>query len=257
MEAEDNSLTIPSDWNPYYVSRSGAGLLPSFIQEVISAELMSEKLGEVFELGCGDSIVLRNCAETGWTVSGIDFNTRAVTALSSYLDSRKLPFGKLIHDDVHRFDCSPLGGKFDVLVSIGFLEHFRRPELVLGRWARIVRKGGKVISIVPNLFSFNALVLKKSSPENWSQHRTISLRELDGMHREAGLAVKSPARYKGGFDIDMFIPWNVIGRKLKYPLLLACARHGSDLIMRNALNLVFRRNTRFISPIIYGIYRKD
>jgi SAM-dependent methyltransferase len=257
MEAKENSLTSPSDWDGYYESRSAGDRLPPDIQEVVSTELLSADPGEIFELGCGGSIVLRSCAEAGWKVSGIDFNRKAVDGLSSSLGAQKLPFGDLIHGDVHRYDCSLLGETYDTLFSIGFLEHFRRPEQILDRWARVVKQGGKVLSIIPNLFSFNALLLRKYSRAHWDQHRTISPLELDGMHLAAGLAVESPARYKGGFDVDMFIPWSVIRQKLRYPLLLALARHGSCLVVRNALDLVFHKNSRFVSPIIYGIYRKS
>lgn len=256
MDMTGNSLTSPSDWDSYYASRKSGGNPPSYIREVIAHELLSDKPGDVFELGCGDSIVLRMCAHTGWRVSGIDFNRGAVDDLSSFLNSENLPFRNLICDDVHRFDCSPLRGTFDTLVSIGFLEHFKHPELILSRWAHILKNGGKVISVVPNLFNVNAQLLKKISPQHWDQHRLISPGELDGMHLQAGLEVVSMARFKGGFDMDMYVPWDVIRHRLKFPVLHALARKSVELLLMKAMNQAFQWNRRFISPIMYGVYRK-
>lgn len=63
------------------------------------------------------------------------------------------------------FDDSFLNNQmnsFDVVFSAGFIEHFPNPELIVKRHMSLVREGGLLICLIPNVRYMNAILTPKS-----------------------------------------------------------------------------------------------
>ena len=117
----------------------------------VNADSIIEELGivkgeKVLDIGCGPGTYLDDIQKkTGATGFGCDIRTD-VFAMNKNKNV------KLIEGDMLRLPYSD--GKFDKLFSLGVLEHDPDHDRVFGEAARVLKKGGKILLTVPNLFSF-------------------------------------------------------------------------------------------------------
>jgi SAM-dependent methyltransferase len=75
--------------------------------------------------------------------------------------------------------------KFDVIISVGFIEHFNDPQKVVEIQRRLLRKGGKIICIIPNFSGINFLIQKLISTNNLEKHNLeiMNIRAFDNLFK--------------------------------------------------------------------------
>lgn len=256
MGNKRNGLTIPQDWNEYYGSNTLARLekfnLPYYLLEIMNNEVFSKKIGKIFELGCGASQLLVEASSYDWEVSGIDFNNKSIDILEYFLEREERKIGEFICDDIFDYDCSPLADKYDIIISSGFLEHFNNPEDIIKKWRVILKPGGRIISMIPNLLSTNAKLLKKYDNKIWDIHVVYDPEQLDEMHINAGLKIHKSATYCGGYDVNMLIPWDKIKENNSLYVFKLLKYFGS--FIGYFANVLCKNDSKRVNPIIYGVY---
>jgi hypothetical protein len=104
-----------------------------------------------------------------------------------------------------------------MLLSLGFVEHFRDLDAVFARHRELVRPGGTVVVTVPNFQGLNRVVQRVCDPDWLELHNNAAmgverLRDLGTRH---GLEPRT-GRYFGGFDPDV-ISTRRRGRSLLAP----------------------------------------
>ena len=97
--------------------------------------------GRLLEVGCGSGRQLAALREAGWAVSGVDFDPVAVAAARE----RGLD---VVTGDIR--DLKFAAGQFDAVVMAHVLEHVRHPTGLLAECARLLKPGGRLVSITPN-----------------------------------------------------------------------------------------------------------
>jgi len=251
------SLTNEGDWAQYYSGRQFdlverlAGM-PSLIDEYLKG-----KPGRIFEMGCGGSHLLARSAMLGWEVGGIDFNNKALALISDYLALRNYENRNILFGDIFSYDYSELEDYYDILVSYGFLEHFTDPHLILSKWKNILAEKGMVISIIPNLYSVNALLMKKFDPVFWSQHIPYSPTDMDQFHTDAGLVPLRKAQYLGHYDILMLIPWSKIQQKINNIIVFKIIKYMAYYGVERLLRILPASNMRRFNSFVMGVYVKE
>ncbi len=100
------------------------------------------KKKKVLDVGCGTGNFAFLASEQGANVLGIDFSTIAIKTAKKTFSSPNLDFKKM--------DIFKLTGKFDVIVSIGTLEHTDDPLKCLKFLKRHLNPNGKIIITTPN-----------------------------------------------------------------------------------------------------------
>ncbi|MBI2166611.1 MAG: class I SAM-dependent methyltransferase [Chloroflexi bacterium] len=84
---------------------------------------------------------------------------------------------------------------FDLVWSAGVLEHFPQPEKVLQEFHRLLRPGGKVVSVVPGKYSLWGVYQRYHQWRHghWKHgyERQVTVSELRGTHEKAGFRVLS------------------------------------------------------------------
>lgn len=98
--------------------------------------------GRVLEVGCGSGPFLRILQAAGWDATGIDFDPEAVAAANraglnakaSDLLSEKFP-----------------AESFDRIVMDNVIEHLPDPTAVFAECHRVLKPGGRLVMITPNL----------------------------------------------------------------------------------------------------------
>ncbi len=96
----------------------------------------------VLEVGCGTGLFASSVAKKGAKVLGIDFSKKGIEIAQKKYDIASLKF---LHQDV-----KDVKGSFDVIVSIGTLEHMDDPLKTLRLMKRHLKPKGKIIITSPN-----------------------------------------------------------------------------------------------------------
>ena len=101
--------------------------------------------GELLDVGCGGGAQLVQMRALGWRVMGVDPDARAVDAATRIhgLDVRR---GTL---EQQRFPS----GRFDAVVLSHTIEHVHAPEALLRECGRVLKPGGRLVVVTPNVES--------------------------------------------------------------------------------------------------------
>lgn len=104
-------------------------------------------LGRALEIGCGAGDLLNQMKEIGWQTVGIDFDPVAIAAAKQRgLDVRV--------GDLESQEFSD--GSFDVVLMKHVLEHLPDPQYSMRTIRRILRPGGRLIAVTPNVDSWGS-----------------------------------------------------------------------------------------------------
>lgn len=90
--------------------------------------------------------------------------------------------------------------RFDVVLSMGFIEHFSDLKDVLRRHVNLLAKGGILVLGVPNFAGVSQVVLKRTAPQMFSRHNldAMDLRNWSVLEDTYGLTALFKG-YIGGF----------------------------------------------------------
>lgn len=135
--------------------------------------------GRLLEVGCGSGGMLKNFADLGWRVAGIDFDPVAVAACQS--KGLRVELGTL---EAQLYSRS----SFDAVVMSHVIEHVHDPIALLSECRRILAPGGKLSLVTPHIDAFGHRLFRSS----WfclDPPRHLHLFSVKSLHtalREAG-----------------------------------------------------------------------
>jgi len=126
-----------------------------------------DKQYKFIELGCGASSFLPYLAKkyNNLQLFGID-KSPIGCKLAAIKDIDWIPSANIICGDILK---SPIKSeKFDIVFSFGLIEHFDNPKMVLEKHLSLLKPGGLLICIVPNVCGLQGKIfnLKKWRPKN-------------------------------------------------------------------------------------------
>ena len=107
---------------------------------------------KVIDVGCGTGYFAYQVAKKGGNVLGIDYSEEAIRIAKERYQHPNLVYKKI---DVSK----KIIEKFDVVVSIGTLEHMDNPFLMLKKLKKSLKQGGKIIITSPNWLNPRGYVL--------------------------------------------------------------------------------------------------
>jgi 2-polyprenyl-3-methyl-5-hydroxy-6-metoxy-1,4-benzoquinol methylase len=245
-------------WETQWRTRGSARLRHLSYFRYSFGRLLAEhvKPGEVVcEIGCGGSIWLPFLARRGAEAWGIDYSATGIALASENL-SRAGATAKLVEADL--FDGTPLPpAQFDLIYSLGFLEHFADGAGVVARIAEFLRPGGVLITLVPNFVGVWGAVQRGVDPEVYAVHVPYTPAALDEAHARGGLRTLVAARYFGGFGPLVV---NYSGRLRRFPSPVGAAALGSVWALQQTVSWAIHLSpvpldTRRFSPYVLGLYR--
>ena len=146
------SMTSNKDLRSFYRRVYSKGEQKHFTPFVVrgtptsdSKEILKEinwKGKTVLDVGCGTGLFAYLAAKKGATVLGIDYADEAIKLAQRRYQHTNLQFKKL--------NAVEVKGKYDVIVSIGTLEHMDEPFKMLKLLKTRLTKNGKIIVTTPN-----------------------------------------------------------------------------------------------------------
>lgn len=139
----------------------------------------------ILEVGCADSYWLPFLARTrGADVTGVDFSEIGCEQAREQL-ARQQVQGTVVCGDF--FAVAPLGKKFDLVISFGFIEHFEPPSRALAPMLSCLSAGGRLYAVVPNLHGVYGPLQWLINPSVYHAHVRLTQSELHAAALAAGL----------------------------------------------------------------------
>ena len=161
--------------------------------------IQENKLGSCFEIGAYPGRYLAVFGELGYQLNGIDQNEFVATRLPEWLNKSGYNVGFFEQSSIETF---AINQKFNMVYSIGFIEHFKNYEQVILKHLDFMADDGTLFISVPNFKglaqrilhslvdreNLNRHVLESMNPQKWAKLLLVN-----------GVDVKSFG-YFGGFD---------------------------------------------------------
>lgn len=144
--------------------------------------------GTLLEIGCARSAWLPYFArEFGFSVHGLDYSERGARQAQELLERHSVAG----HVECADLFAPPAGWEraFDVVVSLGVMEHFEDTPRALAGAAAYLKPGGLLITEVPNLVGINGWIQSRVNRPVFDIHVPMSAGSLAAQHRAAGLDV--------------------------------------------------------------------
>ena len=161
--------------------------------------------GEAIEIGCvPGNYMIYLAKEFGYHVSGIDYSDN-LPYVRANLEFNGIHDAELFHCDLFRFFPER---QYDLVFSVGFVEHYDDHELVVRRHAALAASGGLVAIIVPNLTHLHRVLCGWFAPDVLAVHRfpLMHARVLRKTLQDAGLKVLHCSYHKT-FRPTYRLPW--------------------------------------------------
>ncbi len=228
--------------------------------EVIYPRYMPRSPGaKVLEIGSAPgSYLVRLSQRFGYVPYGVEYSESGVERnrqkfLAHQIDPDNVLHADFLADAFH----DQYRGRFDIVVSRGFIEHFSNVGDVIDKHLNVLAPGGRLFVHIPNFRKLNYLLM-------WTFHRELlAMHNLDIMPKDAFAGLFDAARlerlfcgYYGTFDFGLF---DTAPRSLLRPLLLG--GKGLQLPLNVALRSLFGdrgRETAACSPyLLYVGIKKD
>ena len=106
--------------------------------------LRAQKGGRLLEVGCGAGDTLKILQDFGWSAEGVDFDPQVVAAAREKgLQVRQGTLTEQNYPDEH----------FDAIAMSHLLEHVHDPLALLGKCRRLLKRGGCLVAVTPNVAS--------------------------------------------------------------------------------------------------------
>ncbi len=112
------------------------------------------------DVGCGVGWALKYCSDKGFRCIGSDISKKALDLSKKILD----PGVKTVVADGEKLPF--INDRFDLVFSLGSIEHFSSPSAGLAEIRRVMKRGGQVLLVVPNSYwILNKLRLYKGTEQ--------------------------------------------------------------------------------------------
>jgi len=262
MTAIHEHLTEAEYWDAYWANlklpsahtRRPGQLYINEILDIFARFLPHDPSLRVLEIGGAPGAYLAYVHEiTGGEIHCLDYS--AVGCEKARENFRLLGIdGHVHHADLFAdaLDVSP----FDVVYSLGLIEHFADLEDVVARHLAMLKPGGTLILGVPNFLGINHFFLKRLAPDLLASHNlpTMNIENWKRFEAKYGLDVKYRG-YVGGFEPGVFARYPN-GRATVYNRLLYKLAALMEATVGHRLGVLRRLNGKYHSGYAMAAYRK-
>lgn len=144
--------------------------------------------GKLLEIGCGGSVMLPYFAkEHGFEISGLDYSPEGCAKEETIL-AREGVTGRIACADLF-IPPRDMLESFDAVTSFGVVEHFTDTDTCIRAVAGFARRGGLVVTMVPNLGGVPGAVHRLLNRKVYEAHVPLTPMRLRDAHIRAGLTI--------------------------------------------------------------------
>jgi len=242
-----DGLKIPAE-----IKRSDTNFLLNEELNVFEKYLPKKTLSAIEIGGAPGQYLAYLKKEFGYKIHSLDYSEKGC---EKTIENFKL-LG--IQGEVFQKDLfSDLSGlpEFDLVFSMGFIEHFEDLKLVIKKHLILLKPGGILMIGMPNYRGINRFFLKHLAPENLSMHnlKTMDIKTWKDFEKELNLKPVFKG-YIGGFEPMTFL---LRENKNYFSNLLFFIARTLNFIFHSRLKFLRKFNSVYTSGYIFGIYNKQ
>jgi SAM-dependent methyltransferase len=204
----------------------------------------------MLEVGGAPGQYLAYFHRRGYAVHALDYSARGCEATAENFRLLGIP-GTVYHGDL--FDDSLELPTFDIVYSLGLIEHFTDLNAVVERHLRFLKPGGHLLLGVPNFLGINGWFLRRLAPQLMAQHQPPAM-DLDRWRAfEASLGLEVLFKgYVGGFEPTVFRrrEQRTAGTAVPYGVAVVLSR-----LLSRRFGFLRRINGRWVSGYAMAVYR--
>lgn len=209
------------------------------------------------EIGCAQSVWLPYFArEFGFEVCGLDYSPGGCEQEGAML-AREGIAGEVVCADLFA-PPAPLLDNFDVLLSLGVVEHFADTAACLQAMSRFLKPGGLMLTAIPNLSGAIGTLQKHLNRPVYDIHVPLDAAALSRAHRRAGMEVVQCHYFLStNFGVNNLngLPTGSPSWLLKKTLLGTLTRFSRAVWLAEDKTRPFR-SRRLSAPYIFCVARK-
>ena len=226
------------------------------LAKLFQRALLGFKEPILIELGCADSLWLPYLARTYKSnCYGVDFSE-----LGCQLAERNLALagvqGTIICEDLFTFAKKQRDG-FDFVYSMGLVEHFSTPRAILEEMYNLLKPGGTMLTIIPNLRGMYTPIARVASPKLLATHKVMPPAHLAAALKDVGFSVTAYG-YTGGplkLSVVDYSPWRAVIGRWGHEVLCKCV-NLTDIVIGNLFAALRVPNQQLTSPYVYTLCEK-
>jgi 2-polyprenyl-3-methyl-5-hydroxy-6-metoxy-1,4-benzoquinol methylase len=237
---------------PKEIRRDTKHALNSELVKIFDTYLPQQTELNILEIGGAPGQFLAYFArEFGYSAHAIDYSTIGCDKMREAFERVNLNL-TVYHRDIFS-DLSDLPS-FDIVFSMGFIEHFSDLDAVVGKHVELLKVQGTLVLGVPNYRGISQVVLKRLAPQKLSMHNleTMDINRWESFEKKYGLETLFKA-YIGGFNPGSFRRCeNRTLKNLSIRFLFKIVR----IFITDRFTFLRRFNSMYWSAYLLGIYRK-
>ena len=259
----DNKLTEQKHWEAYWkdrgngsveIKRSSKGLSINALLDVFDKYLPVNENYHILEIGgAPGQFLIYMHKQFKYHVHSLDYSKTGNEQTIMNLKKAGIDV-KVYERDLFSENYFQTLPKFDVVYSLGFIEHFENLNEVVKRHVHLLKPGGILLLGVPNLQGIYKFFLKQTAPAHLSIHNlhTMDSANWSGFEKEFNLKLIFK-NYISGFEPLVMKKLEIKNIRTYFLNFIV-----KSLMMIFSFNFYFLRkfNSKYWSGYLIGIYQK-
>jgi len=255
-----NKLTELNHWNDYWESVS----LPSEIKKTKKGHYLNEILKvfdknfqhnpklSIIEIGGSPGQYLAYMYKNfGYKIHCLDYSEIGCIKTEENFQLLNIPCEIIKKDLFTEENKLPL---FDIVYSLGFIEHFLDIDIVIEKHLRLLKIGGLLLVGMPNLRGINYFFFKMLAPILLSKHnlKVMEIGNWKSFEQKFNLQPVFKG-FVGGFEPLVFNRWE---KKTVITFIFKLVAKLLSLLLSSHFKFLRRFNSKYFSGYIIGVYKK-
>jgi SAM-dependent methyltransferase len=256
----NNELTQQEFWEDYWeglsipaeIRKSKHNLYQNEILRVFDSYLPRDNGLSILEIGGAPGQYLAYMHKSfGYDVNCLDYSAAGCKKTKENFDLLRIS-GRVYQADIFSEELTL--PQFDIVYSLGFIEHFSNLEPVIEKHLRFLKPGGTLLIGTPNFLGINHFFWKRLCPKLLSAHNlaAMDIQNWTSFADNFRLEVLFKG-YVGGFEPGVFLRCD---DKILLNRVLRTILHALYLSFSSHFKILRRINGRYISGYAIGVYRK-
>ena len=253
-----NQLTTPQEWDNYWDQmklpaevRKGKDLYINEILKIFDRFLPKNENLSILEVGGAPGRYLAYMARNfQYKICVLDYSEVGCKKTNENLKLLNLP-GMVFKKDLFS-DLSDLP-KFDIVYSLGFIEHFSDLETTIKKHLELLKVGGILVIGTPNFLGINGLFINRLAPQEKATYNSVSMDIKNWKNFEKDFNLKPVFKgYIGGFEPGIYHCKNITILNMSILFFLNITK----LIIFDRFKFLRNFNSKYWSGYVIGIYQK-
>jgi 2-polyprenyl-3-methyl-5-hydroxy-6-metoxy-1,4-benzoquinol methylase len=210
--------------------------------------------GALVEIGCAQSKWLPYFSKVhGLAVTGLDYSQIGCERARALLQRAKCQ-GQIIQADMFN-PPDALRSQFDLVLSMGLVEHFNDTVSAIRACAALAKPGGIIITLIPNLSGIMGFAQRWLDRSVYDKHVPLCREALQSSHEKCGLSILR-SEYLLSANLAVINHPNLRPRIINRTIrtFLVAATGGIWALERMRLPIP---PSRFLSPYVACVARKS